>query len=105
MSDILPADSDKYVLENMLKEIQSILPWWKSWKKYKEDIHWVNWVFKSVHKYLNRKMYISVGTNWKLNDFQKLMGDIKWLRTTFGLCPSELSNFFNQYKEIQIYPV
>jgi hypothetical protein len=30
MSDILPADSDKYVLENMLKEIQSILPWWKS---------------------------------------------------------------------------
>jgi hypothetical protein len=30
----------------------------------------------------------------KLNDYQKLMGDINWLRPTIGLSTYELSNLF-----------
>ena len=61
---------------------------------YKEEIHLVIWVIKSINKNTTKKVQIQRDQSKTLNDFQKLMGDINWLRPTIGLSIQELSNLF-----------
>lgn len=67
MDVILLADSDKDVLENMFKVTQRILPCWglqiAPENKYKEEIHLVIWVIKSINRKFHHKRYRSIGTN------------------------------------------
>ena len=37
-----------------------------------------------------------------LNDFQKLLGDINWIRPSLGIANYQLTNLFNTWKEILI---
>ena len=62
--------------------------------KLENKIHLVTCVIKISQQNIDHKRYRSIGTNYKLIDFQKLMGDISWLRSTIGLSTYELSNLF-----------
>ena len=66
-------------------------------KKYKEEIHLVIWVVQSTTTITTTTQNVQIHRNQSqiLNDFQKLMGDINWLRPTIGLNTYELSNFFS----------
>lgn len=66
MDDILLADSNKDVSENMFKVTQNnsammgIIDSARK-KKYKEDIYLVIWIIKSVNTDFNHKRYTSIG--------------------------------------------
>ena len=64
--------------------------------KLENKIHLVTCVIKISQQNIDHKRYRSIGTNYKLIDFQKLMGDISWLRSTIGLSTYELSNLFQK---------
>lgn len=67
MDNVLLDDSDKDVLENMFKVTQRILPCWglqiAPENKYKEEIHLVIWVIKSINKKFYCKRYRFVENN------------------------------------------
>lgn len=75
MDSILSADSNKNTLEEMFQETQRIQPCLEvtdyTRKKYKEEIHLVIWVTKSVNKPSGRKRYRSIETSCKLITMSK----------------------------------
>ena len=89
MDDIFLADSDKDVLENMLKVTQKVLPCWglqfTPEKIQRGDS--LSYLGYKINQQKNQpqKVQICKDQLQTLNDFQKLMGDINWLRPTSRL--------------------
>jgi hypothetical protein len=99
MGDILLADFDGDVLENMFKVTEKILPCW-GLQIAPEKIQRGNYLNCLDYKINQHKkiqppqVQNSRNQLQTLNGFQKLMRDINWLRPTIGLSTSELSNLF-----------
>ena len=98
MDDILCTDSDTGPLEKMFKETQRILPWWglqiAPEKRQRGDS--INYLGYKIcqQKIQPQKVPIYSDQLQTVNNFQKLMGDINWLRPTTRLGTYKLSNSF-----------
>ena len=98
MDDILLADSDINTVERMFDEVQKTLPSWGlqiAPEKIQrgDSINYLGYKI-SLQRVRPQKVQIRRSQLRTLNDFQKLLGDINWLRPAIGLATQELSNLF-----------
>lgn len=98
MDDILLSDSDINILERMFDEVKKTLPCWGlriAPEKIQrgDSINYLGYKI-SLQRIRPQKVQIKRNQLRTLNDFQKLLGDINWLRPVIGLTTQELSNLF-----------
>ena len=98
MDGILLADSDINIVERMFDEVKKNLPSWGlqiTPEKIQrgDSINYLGYKI-SLQRVRPQKVQIRRSQLRTLNDFQKLLGDINWLRPAIGLATQELNNFF-----------